>query len=127
MPTSAQSLIQMVNKLRQERSGHVAAVEEIDRALTGLGISLKPSKRRGRPKGSRNKPKRRRQRFSQTATEFVLGMMGKKGLTSAQVNAKWKESGRKGVANNTLTALVKEGKLKRKSVKGQRGGVYLRA
>jgi len=39
-------------------------------------------------------------------------------------NAKWKESGRKGAANNLLGLLVKDEKLKRAEAKDVRGSVH---
>ncbi|MEX2217070.1 MAG: hypothetical protein WD768_23360 [Phycisphaeraceae bacterium] len=134
MPKSTVSQLHtLISELRKQRAELVKGIEEIDAIFAGLGISDTPEKRRGRPKGSgkkrkdATKAKAKRQKFSQTANEFVLGLVDGKSLTSAQVNQAWKKSGRKGVANNTLTTLTKGGKLKREEVKGKRGGTYKQA
>ena len=44
--------------------------------------------------------------------------------SAADVNKHWQGEGRGGKADNTLTKLVKDGKLKRHEVKGERGGRY---
>jgi hypothetical protein len=43
---------------------------------------------------------------------------------AAEVNQHWQKEGRGGKADNTLTKLVKDGRLKRVQVKGERGGRY---
>jgi hypothetical protein len=63
--------------------------------------------------------------FSQTGDQMILGLLaGGKALTTAEINEAWKKDGRGGTADNTLTRLVKDGKLKRESVEGQRGSRY---
>ena len=56
---------------------------------------------------------------------MILGLLGGgKSLSTAEINAAWKKEGRGGTADNTLTKLVKDSKLKRESVEGQRGSIY---
>lgn len=94
----------------------------------GSKAEMPKGKRSGRPKGAVAKSKPgKRQKHGVTAAEFVLGLLDGKSLSSADVNGAWKGSGRPGAANNTLTALVKAGKLKRSMVDGARGGVYRKA
>lgn len=60
-----------------------------------------------------------------TAQEFILGLVqSSKGISSAQINQAWQKDGRPGKADNTLTLLVKAGRLKRTKIKGQRGSTY---
>ena len=62
--------------------------------------------------------------MSRTGEQFLLTLLAKSKLSTADVNAKWKESGRKGAANNLLGLLVKNGKLKRAEARDTRGSVY---
>lgn len=67
----------------------------------------------------------RRTPYSQTAEEFVASLVkSKKAATSAQINEAWRNSGRPGKADNTLTRMVATGKLKRAKLTGQRGSRY---
>jgi DNA-binding transcriptional regulator YiaG len=60
-----------------------------------------------------------------TAQAFVFGLLrGRKVLTSAEINAAWKKAGRAANADNTLSLMVKGRKLKRSTLKGQRGSAY---
>jgi hypothetical protein len=68
---------------------------------------------------------RKRRTYEQTSDQFILGALsGGKALTTAQINTAWKQQGRKGTANNTLTALVQQKKLARKDNQGGRGSLY---
>jgi DNA-binding transcriptional regulator YiaG len=68
---------------------------------------------------------RRRRAGGPTAKEFIVSLVkGKKPASTAEINAAWTKAGRAGRANNTLGLLVREGKLKRVQVKGQRGSRY---
>lgn len=63
--------------------------------------------------------------YSQTAEEFITSLVkGRKATTSSQINAEWKRSGRPGKADNTLSKMVRERKLKRIKLKGERGSRY---
>ena len=101
-------------------------------------------KRRGRPAGSKSKKtikaakapkaaktpkktagKRSRGSFGISGEESVLAFVkGNAKCTTAQVNAHWTQEGRAGKADNALGKLVREGKVTRKEVKGQRGSTY---
>lgn len=138
--TTANDLLKLVSKLQTERDGHVKAIEEIDSTFEQLGMKVTPAtttkKRRGRPAGTSKKAKatkasakkptkRGRGAFAVTGEESVLGFVkATAGCTTAQVNEHWVKEGRSGQANNALGKLVKEGKIARKNLKGQRGSTY---
>jgi len=86
----------------------------------------KAAKKKVAKKAAKKRTKRRKKgSFSKTGDQSVLDFVKKTGKVSAkQANKHWKDEGRKGSANNALTKLVKEKKLKRVPVKGQRGGLY---
>ena len=134
MPTSnVAELTHLIQTLQQERQDHITAIAEIDAAFASLGITATPAKKRGRqpsaapvatakPKGNRRR--RSKAKDGMTGEQFLLSLLAKAKLSTADVNAKWKESGRKGAANNLLGLLVKDGRLKRQDVKSWRGSVY---
>jgi len=131
--STATELSRLIQTLHEERRQHADAIAAIDTAFSSLGIAPKTAARRGRPSGKaaavENAPvtRRRRRRKSKdgmTGEEFLQSILGSGKLTTAAINAKWKESGRKGAANNLLGKLVKDGKVKRATVKGERGSVY---
>jgi len=45
-------------------------------------------------------------------------------LTTAEINAAWREAGRSRDATNTLTKLSKAGQVDRENIEGSRGSVY---
>ena len=68
--------------------------------------------------------KRKRGTFKQTAEEMILSLLkGKKALTS-ELAAAWKKAGRGGAVHNVLGRMVKDKKLKRKSLGGKQGSEY---
>ena len=57
--------------------------------------------------------------------ELVLAFIkAKKNPTTKQINQHWKSRGRAYTADNTLTKLVKEKKLRRAPIMGGRGSQY---
>lgn len=147
----ASELLKLVKKLQDERNAHVKAIEAIDLTFAQLGISTDATptaptkkKRRGRPAGSKSKKtakkvvkkaktpktakktgKRTRKTFKQTGEESVLTFVqANANCTTAQVNEHWTMEGRSGKADNALGKLVKESKINRKNIKGQRGSTY---
>lgn len=130
---TAQQLEKLVQQMQEERRHHVEAIEEIDGALSRLGIE--PKARVGRPrkktKGANagkvgaKKTGRGRRRYSKTAEQFILDQLkdGKE-LTTADINAAWKRAGRPGDAATTLTKLAKQGKIHRENIPGARGSKY---
>lgn len=136
-------LSKRIEQLRAERQQHLDAVAEIDRTFTELGIEAQggaPVRRGpGRPrkvtkaaqrttKKTRGRRRRGRGSYSETAEQFILGLLpaGKK-LSTAEINKAWKETGRGGSANNTLSKMTKAGSVKKQNIKGGRGSYYTAA
>jgi hypothetical protein len=131
-------LQRLVSQLKSERQTHVAAIEEIDRTFTELGMgvtaapaSAAPAPRRGRPPKSASPvktgggSKRGRGRFPISGEESILNFVRQAGNpTTAEINVHWHGEGRKGKADNTITKLVQEKKLKRQKIKGERGSRF---
>ena len=113
------------SKPRRSQLPRIVAVRGIGKreAMQRLGMG-EPTLSNGDP-GAACRRHRRRGVFSQTAEEFVLGMLkGGKKLTTGEINAAWKKSGRAHNADNTLSKMTKARKVKRMKVKGQRGSEY---
>ena len=138
---AASELIQLVQKMQDERTGHVQAIEAIDLTFKQLGIEVQlfaptAKPRRGRPAGTGKKSKsvkatpkktskRTRKTFAVSGDESVLAFVkANPDCTTAQVNEHWTKEGRSGKADNALGKLVKEGKITRKNIRGQRGSTY---
>lgn len=136
-------LSNLIETLQSERQEHVDAIAAIDQTFDQFGISPETGRRRGRRPGrprkkvskkkagkkkvSKKRTKRggRRRRFTKTGEESVLSFVKQQGKPNAkEVNAHWAKEGRGGKADNTLSKLVKEGKLKRVKAKGERGSRY---
>lgn len=130
-PTALTSQIESLLAKREELQ---SAIEEIDATLERASSVLHIPGRPGRPRGTtkavsngRGRGGRRRKRgnFSMSGDESILAFIKKAGSPSTkEVNQHWKSEGRGGSADNALTKLVKLKKLKRSSVKGQRGSQY---
>ncbi|MDX1681746.1 MAG: hypothetical protein R3336_01375 [Phycisphaeraceae bacterium] len=123
-------LEEAVKALQSRREELLNELNEIDETFKQFGIepdSVKKSTRGGKSKRGRKKKKKRRGRgsYDKTAVETVLEFVKKEGSpTTAEINEYWKKQGRKGKADNTITKLVKEGKIDRKNRKGKRGSFY---
>lgn len=149
--SAARELEQLVKRLSAERKQHVDAIADIDATFTEVGIEPveRPTRggRKGRTKGAEKTSRagkrtgkavtgkaagrksaskaKRPGRKRMTADQWVLGQLKDgKPKTSGEINAAWKKSGRPGDANNSLSKLVKEGKLKRANIEGARGSQY---
>lgn len=147
--TPANELARLIKSLQNERATLIAKIEEIDATFASFGIEAdatltvpakgkKKAKKKagsrgpGRPpktgkkKTSKKKGKRRgRGSFAKTGEQAVLDFVKSAGQpNSKEVNAAWTKEGRAGRADNMLTKLVKEGKLKRVTVKDERGSRY---
>ena len=145
--TRSASLTAVIDKLRAERAMHEAAIERIDATFAQHGIGQasmskpgrkpggKPGGKPGRPKGAttkktskRSTKRKTRRRFAKTAEQFVLDLVtNAKQLTTREINARWKQAGRGGSADNALTNLIKSNKLQRQNIEGQRGSMYMPA
>ena len=131
--TTSSQLAQLMKQLLAERQEHVDAIDAIDQTFEKLGISPRRTRRRpGRPKGAKTRKATKRSHkrgkrgtYRKTADELILGLFtGGKKLSTAQIVAKWHQAGRGGKADNTLTKLVSQKKLKREKIKGGRGSEY---
>ena len=150
--STADQLASVIKRLQAQRQQHVEAIAEIDEMFGAYGIKTTTRKRRGRrrgpgrPKGSVSKKKAKRKvgkkrgrkkgvkkvakkkgrrSFSKTAEQFLLDLLkGRKALTTAEINAKWKQAKRGGSADSTLMKLVNDKKLKREKIKGGKGSTY---
>jgi hypothetical protein len=138
---------QRITQLLQQRSQHETAIAHIDMTLSKVGAALGTSvltpRRRGRPPGSgkaaaaaapapavdgrkkRAGRRRKRGKFATSGEDSILGFISSNKNPSTQdVNKHWKGEGRGGSADNTLSKLVREKRLKRSSIEGQRGSTY---
>jgi len=85
----------------------------------------KTTKKKTTKKKAGAKRGRKRQTFSKSGEESVLDFVREAGSpNSAEVNAHWEAEGRKGRADNALSKLVSDGKLKRVNAPGERGSRY---
>ena len=75
-------------------------------------------------KAAAPKTSRKRKKYAQTAEQLVLGLVKGKGAISSDINKAWKAAGRTGRADNTLNKMLKDGKVKRVPLKGQKGSTY---
>lgn len=67
----------------------------------------------------------KRARYDQTAEEFILSFLAKnRSATTSEIRQHWQKQGRGGKAENSLTGLVKNGKLVRTPRPGQAGSSY---
>ena len=90
------------------------------------GRRKKTTRKVGKKKTAKKRAtKQKRRSFSKTADQFLLDLLkGRNGMTTGQINAKWRQSKRGGTADTTLSKLVGERKLKRENIKGERGSRY---
>ncbi len=151
--TTASELLRLTKQLKAERAEHLASVASIDQVFAQLGLEVPGEavaapaaapKKRGRPAGKKNalgkkKPAtkkkvagrpaksggRKRKKFPTSGDGSVLEFVkANAGCTTADVNAHWQKEGRAGKADNSLSKLTREKKIKRKNVKGSRGSTY---
>ena len=134
--SKADELSKIINELKKERDEHVAAIERIDATFQQYGIDpenvtgggrttrRKKSTTARKKRGAKKKRSRTRGRFSRTGEESVLAFVKWHGSpTAREVNEHWQAEGRGGKADNTLSKLVTQGKLKRFKHQG-RGSRY---
>jgi len=125
-PTKAKTLYnQIVNVLskgnfKKVQKGIYALATGKDKGKTSA--SAKPAAVKSAAKSA---GKGKKKKYSQTAEQFVLGLVSGKGSTTAEITKAWKAAGRGGKADNTLMKLVKAKKVKRE--KQKRGSLYTTA
>ena len=122
-PTRLTGIIQ---QLQQERREHQRRIDQIGAIFTKCGIAP-PAAGAAKTAGKRGRPRRGRKRFDKSGPQSILDFIqanGQGGASSAELSQHWKSEGRTGEPYITLGHLVKQKKLKRKSLKGQRGSQY---
>ncbi len=136
-----------IEDLLEQRQSHVEAIGVIDATLarvsTALGVtdvtasiakpvSVRPAGAAKTPAtktvAGKGAPKRRGKasKFGISANDFVLGFVeSSKSATTQDINQHWKQSGRPGTADNSMSILTKLKKLKCSPMPGgQRGSRY---
>ena len=136
--TTADTVAQRVQQLIDQRQVHADAIAQIDSTLERVGVALaNGSPKRGRrtmllatktpaeaPRQKRSQ-RRRRHRFANSAEESILSFVkGHKSPTTQDIKKFWADEGRGGTADNALSKLVKEKKLKRNPLEGMRGSKF---
>ena len=129
--TRLEELKSLIAKLQADREAHVEAIARIDEAFGTLGIQL-PAKKGPRPRGTPTKAvtRRRRRKFKTTGNESILSFVkaaGPKGVTGGQIVQHWKAEGRGVGCYNLLGKLIKEKKIKKQKLKGEKGSLYVAA
>ena len=60
-----------------------------------------------------------------TGEELVMSLLKKNStMTTGQINKRWNQAGRGGNADNTLSKMTREKKVKRSNIKGAMGSEY---
>lgn len=143
-PTTAKTIYNPILKVIRRDNDFV----KLDRGLYALKADAsaagkprmkpgpKPGKKPGQKPGSvtgaekktaakaKAKGAGKRKKYSQTAEDFIHGLVEGKGASTTEINKAWIAAGRPGRADNTLNKMVKAGKLTRAKVSGERGSIY---
>jgi hypothetical protein len=120
-PTKAKTIYTQIMKVvakgfKKVSRGVYAMKAGVAAAKAAVAASAK-----GAPKAKRG---RKRGKFSQTAEQFVTGLLKAGPMTSTAINAAWKNAGRGGDANVTLSKMTKAKRLKREKLKEGKGSTY---
>ena len=138
---SSGDLAGRIQQLVEQREHHAQAITTIDATLDQIGSLLRSGRdgiaiRRGpgRPPGPsmstgvgrRGRRRRGRGSFSTTAEESILSFVKEhRNPTTQEIKTHWNSEGRGGTADNALSKLFKERKLKRTPLgEGIRGSRY---
>ena len=85
----------------------------------------KVAKKRGVKKAAKKKGARKRKTFKISGEQAILNFVKKKRTaTTADINKAWKAQGRGGSADNALSIMTADRRLKRENIKGARGSIY---
>jgi hypothetical protein len=137
LPTRIQNLL-------EERQTHMAAIAHIDEVLASVGSALgapvaPPKRGPGRPPGpsamaappapiaakKARRGRRSRGSYSTTGDDSVLAFIKEhRSPTTKEIKAHWASEGRGGTADNVLSKLYREKKIKRLPLPGERGSRY---
>ena len=130
---SPNSVIQRIEQLLHERQEHQQEVIRIDQMLERVGHALgtkPPGRSRGGNHSTAVEPpvrtrRRRRRKFVVSGDESIIAFVKeRKNPTTKDLTKHWASEGRGGTAANALSRLVKEKKLKRTPLEGERGSRY---
>jgi hypothetical protein len=133
--STATDVASRIQQLLSERQQHEQAIQRLDQILNRVGAALGTGgagapARRGRPPkaaSAQSAPTsgRRRRRFAVSGEQSVINFVKQQGKpTTQQVKKHWQSEGRGGTSDNVLSKLVREKRLKRAPLKGQRGSEY---
>jgi hypothetical protein len=134
----ATDLAEKIQQLQADRQRHVEAMATIDRVLAEIDQALRgvapapsqPSAAPPAPDGVIRRevpttPIRHRGRFNRTGIDSVLDFIRHHtNPTTSEINAHWRNEGRKGTVNVTLLKLLKDGLILREGDPGIRGSRY---
>jgi hypothetical protein len=145
-PTKTADLSSRVDQLLEQRQQHLDEAEKLSATISEierlLGVAGNGSRRRGRPPGrpgttlasaigtassspGRKGKKRGRGRYEMSGEDSIIGFIKThRNPTTQDVKKHWASEGRGGTADNALSKLVKERKIRRTSLIGQRGSTY---
>jgi hypothetical protein len=144
-PSKTADLSSRVDQLVQQRQQHLDAAErisatiaQIESLLGGAGGPRRRGRPPGRPRmtdlggapvgapnGPRRGRRRKRQRFEISGEESIINYIrGHKDATTQDIKKHWATEGRGGTADNALSKLVREKKIKRFPLEGQRGSRF---
>lgn len=135
MPTMkiAETVTQRIQKLLEQRQVHAAAVAQIDSTLERVGAALANGlpQRTGSASPAMKAPswkqlrRRRPRKFAISAEASVLAFIKEhKNPKTKDIKKHWADERRGGTADNALSKLVKEKKLKRTPLQGEPGSRY---
>jgi len=126
-----------IQVLLDQKRKHVEALAAIDQILDGIAALLGGSHSGNRRSVNTTEAAtetaapmtvrkgRRRRQFGMTAADFVLAFVRqRKQPTTREVNVHWKSAGRPFTADVTLGKLVRDRKLRRTALVGERGSRY---
>ena len=125
-----------IQKLLEERQHHADALTRIDQILAGIGAALgattatpSPAKAVASPSAAKAPAapakKRKLKQYAMSAEASILAFVKQhKNPTTQEIKKLWASEGRGGSADNTLSLMVKQKKLKRTPLAGMRGSRY---
>jgi len=127
------NVVGRIEQLLRERQEHQESLARIDEMLKRVGDAL-GTKAPGRPRGGNHlsevEPplrtrRRRRRKFAVSGDESIIAFVKeRKNPTTKDLTKHWASESRGGTAANALSRLVKEKKLKRTPLEGERGSRY---